>query len=569
MNKTNSENESVSGKSFKKKLQEELFAQSNGVADEKVQFQHKNRKRKLTKEPLESEQVGSPKKKKIKREPESDIDVSTKFKANGYNCSKSYDSYDESHLNFQVKDEQHFAAPSTNKKKKNRNKSIDNSAILSDELYETTNKKNERKSMKHSSEETEFEDDKLNELVQQENEYHERKTKKKKKKSKRRKDSTMSDEIEHQQRQIEAVAARVSPTRESESNGTILVETAQQKEKIKNKKRLSKSSIADPADCIDKDAHGRKQKVDAPVNRSVSFINLTETVKRTPRISERIRFEEDECSDVDTNQLQNSNTSAKSSKLKTFLEENFNLKPFTSELNTRSVLTDDDEIWIVTCPKEVDVDAFENKEFTIEGKCKIKLSGQTYEGTVDNESGNRSILSSEQSSYVIKNLRIKGCLNFHKRIPKSHIQDDVMVNNQTNFIPLPETKCRHPLFGTGYRKAIKLPASVTERLQAPPEPRAARHKNKRSQKERKAYSQESSDPFVSSTKAEFSPESSVKPEVESDQTQTVSAEKKKKKKKHSTGAEAAPREKKRIKHNLDSAEAWESEQAIEENLFNF
>ncbi|KOB64032.1 Uncharacterized protein OBRU01_24595, partial [Operophtera brumata] len=451
MNKTNSENESVSGKNYKKKLQEELFAQSNGE-----HLQRKERKRKFSEEPSACEPVGSPKKNKIKRESESDIDLSTKYKTNGHYRSECYDSYDESHLNLKVKDEQHFATPSPTKTKKKRSKSKSNSAILNEVFCEAKNKR--------------------------------------------------------------------------ENLG----------------------------DCIDEDTDGRKQNVDASVNRSGSFNNLRESVKRTPTISERIQFEEDESSDV--NQRQTTKTSTKSSNLNIFLKENLNLKPFPGTLNAKSVLTVDDDVWIVTCPKEVDVDAFENKEFTLEGKCKLKLNGQTYEGTVDNESGNMSMLSSEQSTFVIKTLLVKGCLNFRKRIPKSHIQDDVMLNNQTNFIPLPETKCRHPLFGTGYRRAIRLPASVAGRLHAHP----GRH-----HKQRGAPSQECSDPFIRSTKAEFSSESSVKPEFESDQTQTVSIKKNKKKRKHSYSKEALPRETKRIKHNLESAEAWESEQAIEENLFNF
>lgn len=503
MNKIQSEDESVSGKSYKRKLQEGLFAQSDRVVKNEHQLLQK---RKRSEGQSDSEHT-SPKKKKIKREPESDVDVSaTKHKTNGHNHSESCD---ESYLDLKVEAEQLFAAP----------------------------------------------------LV---------KTKKKKNKSKKRKDF-MSDEINYQESLLEGgeTAEEDSSTQYAEvqeASATTQVNTETVQDIKKKNKKCSNNDPDDSSKKDNKQTPQAKQQPNPPVNTSVSFHTLSKSVNHSPRISERIQFEEDESSERETSQLQSSKQSTKSSKLKSYLTNNINLKPLTTKLKTQPVLTADDEVWIVRCPKDVDVDAFQNKDLMLEGKSKLKLNGPTYEGVMDDESENMCILSSEQTNYITISVPVKGCLNLRKRIPKSHIRDETMFSNQTNFIPLPETKCRHPLFGSNYRKAIKLPADVAERLRAPPARAAYERANMRRTRCR-AHSVQQHDPLLNSPKAEPNRESSVKPEEESDQL--VISKKKKKKRKHLNSEEIGSKKNKRMKHDLESAEAWESAQAIEENLFNF
>lgn len=561
--KTHSEDESISGKSYKKKLQEELFAESNGDFKREEQLKPKERKRKFTEGQTNSDHL-SPKKKKIKKEPESDIEVSEN-KINGHNHSVSQDSYHETYLDIKVKAEQEFATPSLGKTKKNRSKSKIDSDNLHNELLEAE-KKTLSKNKNNSCEDTDIDDSKLNQLAQDENENH-NKRKKKKKSAKTRKDSLMSDETRHQYSDMEVsetiIEASVcgSPTY-SEANVTSHLDSVEPDIKTNNNTFISE----DPENSRNGETPRGKHQLDLPFNKSVTFSVHEAAATRTSRISERIQFEEDDSSEMETSQLQNTRTSINSSKLKTYLKSNLNLKPFSCTLEPESVLTADDEIWIVRCPKDVDIDAFQNKDISLEGKCKLKLNGQTYEGIVDNEGGNKymSILSSDQSDFIIKSLPLKGFLNLRKRIPKCHMRDEVMVSKPPDFIPLPETKCRHPFFGLNYRKGIKLPAAVAERLRASPAiaPSASGGHLKASRKRRHNV-----DNSLSTPKLEPNQELSVKLDVENHEP--VSWKKPKKKKKHLESEEMAPKTKRRLKHNLESAEAWESEQAIEENLFNF
>ncbi|XP_053602790.1 putative uncharacterized protein DDB_G0282133 isoform X2 [Plodia interpunctella] len=267
------------------------------------------------------------------------------------------------------------------------------------------------------------------------------------------------------------------------------------------------------------------------------------------RITDRIRFELDDSDATDRDKVDLS-----SSKLKHFQETNSNLSPIVNKPRNNSIITSDDEIWILKCPRDINVGTLKDVEFVLDKKCKFKINGETYHGTVANDIEKIAITSYAETGFVIKNLPLNGVVHVRKRIPKSHVQDDSMLmQSQNQFIPLPETKCRHPFFGADYKKAIKVPKRIAQYLkaeqnevQSPEEEMRERKKNKKRMRE--SLKEEPQEEVV---------------------TEEVIPEKikKAKKRKHDDSDEIPAKKSKKKKH--ESSEVWDSEKAIEENLFNY
>ncbi|CAH0627485.1 unnamed protein product [Chrysodeixis includens] len=525
------------------------------------------------------------KKKKIKLEPESDSDITNKIKINQFEIngnqpdSQNSETYDETFLDMKVKLEE-STLPTTTKKKKSKKKR--RSSIVSN-VSSTSTK------LKCDTHDELINGTNHNNLAESESETGKTKSKKKKKKTQeisQNSDEEIEDKIEigettiskqdvsyktlHQHNTVNHSVVTENHSIEDESDENSCNEISAIKcdndithtisfiDKSTTGKALnisvSETSISSP----DKQAPNK-------VPRTIS-LNITDPTKqRTPRISERLLFEEDDHLDhLESSPEQDKDyTSSKNTKkTKQFLKGNPNLKLVTQQLYN-SNLTQDDEVWILKCPKEIDVSSFAGKKINIHGKCKIKFDGQTYDGSAEDDiqSNTLTVLTMEHNNYKINNLPLNGIISLRKRIPKAHFHDDnVMVNNQTNFIPLPETKCRHPLFGSNYKKALKIPASIAERLNVQDNIETTLKTEKRKKKKHKSDKNtlEQENPVIQDTVMKTEP----------DLTTNVSEKKKKKKRKISVDGDAAPK-KKRIKHDPESAEAWESEKAIEENLFNY
>lgn len=271
--------------------------------------------------------------------------------------------------------------------------------------------------------------------------------------------------------------------------------------------------------------------------------------KQRKRMSERIQFE-DEVTDMQ-NKVQ----------LSKYIKSSIHLRPCHFMAMNAQDLTDDNDVWLIRCPQEVKVEFFQDKKWNLDSKCKIKLDQQTYEGEVSDNKSNVTVLCAKNDKAVLKNVAISGCITFRRRLPKAHIEENnIMINNQTNFIPLPDTKCRHPLFGVNYKKSVKLPRSVAERLRpalgVTPSLNSIKKKKRRDRRKSEADDEDYSAP----TKVE---------QETAAITHSVATKKKKSKRKHSTSTEESAPRHKRTKRDLESADAWDSEKAIEENLFNF
>ncbi|XP_028161363.1 asparagine-rich protein-like [Ostrinia furnacalis] len=290
-----------------------------------------------------------------------------------------------------------------------------------------------------------------------------------------------------------------------------------------------------------------KQRMDSLNNVSIT---------KPGRLMDRICYEDDPDTDTDVTQSNNDT----STYLKKYLKQNNNLQPIVKGLKKGSEITDDDELWILKCPHDIDIQKLDNTCFNLDNKSKIKIHGETYCGNLDENTSTIAILSSDNCNFIIKNVVTSGTINLRKRLPKPHVQEDnVMVNNQTDFIPLPKTKCRHPLFGSDYKDAIHV--RMRERVDS-----AAEDPEVSTIYERKKKKKHHKRDYYTTLKQELDNSFETSPKLENEADVTI---KKAKKRKHVTEDESYKKKPKRIKLEPDSAEAWESEKAIEENLFNF
>lgn len=265
----------------------------------------------------------------------------------------------------------------------------------------------------------------------------------------------------------------------------------------------------------------------------------TKASHKTLKLSDRIQFEDEE--DLRPNNNDSIDNNVWSSRFKCFIKSRSHLKS-VPQIQHECSITNDDEIWVLKCPREMDIMSLSNTDILLDNKAKIKIDGQTFIGSIDEEINRMAILSFEHNKAVINNISSNGTVCFHKRIPKAHfIEENIIVNNQTNFIPLPDTKSRHPLFGSNYKRAMKIPTSIRARLKAvDTEPVAASPKTKKKKKHKK-------EPGWGADAQ--GPRPSKRPPADLPQPPT--------------------KKQKRSKHDSLAAEAWDSEKAIEENLFNF
>lgn len=288
---------------------------------------------------------------------------------------------------------------------------------------------------------------------------------------------------------------------------------------------------------------------DIDESEEVREVNNEEVVpKKTSRpskISDRIQFEDE----VEMNgHVSDSSEITECKKLRRYLKSNPHLKPLTIR-KVNSFISKDDDVWILHCPHGLDITQLENSDITIDEKCKMKIDDQTFHGNLDTDFNRTTVLNYHKMKPVIKNLAIQGTVHFRKKIPRPHyFEDNVMVNNQTNFIPLPDTKCRHPLFGPDYKRAIKIPAAVKARLRAIGHEELEEVQEVKSERKRKKkHKKEKIESDVVDFKAEVP--------------------RKKRKHLHTDEEEPAPKKSKKIKHDPDKV--WESEEAIKESLFDF
>ncbi|CAK1603728.1 unnamed protein product [Parnassius mnemosyne] len=557
----NYDDESESGYSYKKKIQKELFNIQHENSGLETNNSKKSKKRKNM--DLDSSYKEESNCKHIKTEPESDLDVRRKKKKRKISVSNNT-VQDEEFLNLKVKEEQspiEEQSPKLKSKKKKKHKesiheSLDTHDGQSESFTNSTLQCENSENISNVKEE--LQDTEIN------------RTKKKKAKKKKEKIDSEDMIVEEKFSAEETVVEeRVPNGHISGNNITDNQDTVKENnDNLKNNSVLYESneqSLVDVnEDVISNIDSSKTKKKNNSVLGNVTFndeIILSSSSisnKVTPRaskISDRIRFEDEDSLDLHSQDLSNRKSSiAHSTQLQSYIKINPHLNRISPNFQSDSIISQDDEVWVLKCPHEIDVKNLKDTSILLDNKCKFKVDSQTYVGLVENSSDRVAILTVDKNVPVIKNIPLSGTVNFHKRIPKAHfIEDNTMVNNQTNFIPLPEIKCRHPLFGANYKHAIKLPKHIIQRLN-PSEVESIPTSNEKRKKKMKKNKKEN----LSDNEQESKPD-----------PETLEVPHKKRKRKLSQEGETSPKLIKRLKHDPDSDENGESEKAIEKQLFSF
>lgn len=561
MKENGDDGDSESGYSYKQKLQKQLFNHSQENSKEGNNEKKKSKKRKHSE--LESSIVEEIKTKQIKTEPESDLDIKPKKKKSKTSISDSF-LKDEEFLNLKVKEEQmsiDLKPPKPKKKKKQRTNSenAEYSSFSESQSQEIDNSQSENADIHlELSQQNEYSN------FREEPEDNERVKKKKKSKKKKEKDNIEDAIIEEKFNAEETIVEeRIANVYESQSN----IENKLQKERTDESMDESEGAYNDTKQNIsrqlDNTSHIEeiqdKSKIKKKQNSLFDNVAVTDEIisangsitpsKPLRKITDRIKFEND------TLDFSNDEIEVKGSKhsaaLRKYLKKNTHLNQIKVNHNSGAVITEEDEVWVLKCPSEVDINSLKDTSLVLDTKCKLKANNQTYVGYIENYTPQVAILTLDQNKPVIKNVPISGMIQFSKRIPKPHYMEENSVNNQSNFIPLPETKSRHPLFGVHYKSAIKIPKHISDRLNGL-ETELIPEDNEKRKKKKKKHKKETN-----------GSEDEMKPEPEPEPVR------KKRKLKHSNNDDTSPKLSKRLKHDPDSAEAWDSEKAIEQQLFNF
>ncbi|CAG5042523.1 unnamed protein product [Parnassius apollo] len=530
--KENYDDESESGYSYKKIIQKELFNFRQENTGLEINDSKKSKKRK-------------------------NMDLDSSYKGEPH-------IQDEEFLNLKVKEEQlsieeQSPKPKSKKKKKHKesiHESLDTHCGQSETFTNSTSQCENSENI--SSAKEELQDTESNRI--------------KKKKAKKKKEKIDSEDMIVE----EKFSAEETIIEERVPNGHIAgnnITDSQDKAK-ENYDNLNNTSILYESneqslvdvnkDVISNIDTSKKRKTKSSLLGNVTFNDETiissssisnKESQRTSKISDRIRFEDEDSIDVHSLDQSNKMSSiTHSTQLQSYIKMNPYLKYISPNFHSDFIISQDDEVWVLKCPHEIDIKNLKDTSILLDNKCKFKVGNQTYVGLVENSSNRIAILTVDKNVPVIKNIPLSGTVHFHKRIPKAHfIEDNIMVNNQTNFIPLPEIKCRHPLFGTNYKHAIKLPKHIIQRLnpsEVEPTPTSNEKRKKKMKKNKKENLSDN--------------ERESKPDPES-----LEVLHKKRKRKHSKDGETSPKLIKRLKHDLDSDENGESEKAIEKQLFSF
>lgn len=530
----------------------------------------------------------------IKSEPSSDFEVPKSIKKQKHELTDNSLHEAENYLNYRVKQEQAtFVEPSPAKNKKKKKLKNESSITADEQLELCTPSKQEKQNEELNINVSSFANGNQSNI----SETDESPKKKKKKKKKRLSVDNESSEVSEPQDRFTS--------------------------EIKHRQRADSDCGSEQEHYTDHNSHLTDHSVDNNVNSIASLPSSSrlltlnsgvngDSLNKTSRISDRLQFEEDS---ADYELLHNLPKTDLPHELKQFIRCNACLTPSQALENSQceSVLSAEDEVWIVKVPHEIALSDFENINLALDGKKKIKINGKSYDSTIDTSTRADPLFLYHNYKAYIRNTHVSGILSLRNRIPKVHIPyETLMMNNESSFIPLPETKCRHPLFGIDYKKAVRVPPEIAQRLNTSTvslnmhDKKMKNHKikgkvelesdieskpnieilhshskkKKRKTTERVEVQSDSASevkPDIDvppmkkkkrkKEKLQNEPEPEVKPEVE---VQSPSNKKKRKRKHSDVEQDDATCERaKRGRHEPGGADAWESELAIEKNLFDF
>ncbi|CAH2249008.1 jg17750 [Pararge aegeria aegeria] len=557
----------------------------------------KKRKRDMIHEEIENDNSDYQINRSIKSEPSSDFDGPKSNKRHKSNVTSINSNYNESlheaeeYLNLRVKQEQcSFMEPTPVKTKKKKKCKVIPEAIENQELEIHIPLKVEIGIEDNHLDTSSLVNGELSEISEKDV------SKRKKKKKKKKRSSVDNDSTEIFQDQDHSNKKK-KKDKEIESNSNDDVE-------FQNGVNTTTSQIISST-LLNSFQDNDKEQSNNEILSVSTLLNSQESVemeKKASRISDRIRYEDDS---VDYQLEEYAPKIELSIQLKQFISSNNNLIALQANLPSNSVLSEDDEVWIVKGPHEISVGDFENTNVTLDSKQKVKLNGKTYDSIIDTSTCAVPILLYNKNKAFMRNMPLMGVIHLRKRIPKVHIPYESLmtINNENSFIPLPDTKCRHPLFGINYKKAIKIPTAISKQLNSSNASSNTDNKKKKvhkikekheiesdievkpsnnvlhSKKKRKKIKEEkneiesekevktSSNLFNSKKKKQKLKGSPI--QFDNEVKSNIGEQQNRKKRKNSEEMLVVPKKAKRVKLDLSSADAWESEQAIEKTLFDF
>lgn len=159
-----------------------------------------------------------------------------------------------------------------------------------------------------------------------------------------------------------------------------------------------------------------------------------------------------------------------------FMKESFLAKNLTvTEISKDSrLITDgvdigpDDEVWLLQCPKTIDIDALINRKIKIPGKTHHEHIESVAEGYSKQQ--NVTLATTSNRGYTIKTVPVSGRIFIRERLKIQNL-DETQNESLTNpnkgseRIKFPDDlKIRHPLHGADYEDKIEVKPAVAERL---------------------------------------------------------------------------------------------------------
>ncbi|XP_052755219.1 GATA zinc finger domain-containing protein 14-like isoform X2 [Galleria mellonella] len=156
--------------------------------------------------------------------------------------------------------------------------------------------------------------------------------------------------------------------------------------------------------------------ISSDISSNEGYTNKKHIIKR--KSLQQNQSEDENGSNQEVYRNKENNITTYSTMFKKKSNGNDNLKQVLDKNQRNSIITNDDEIWLLKWPQRIDVNTLKRNEITLDGKCKVKINNNTYYGNIDNNVHRVTIMSLQQDNYVIKNLILNGIVNFRKRVPK-------------------------------------------------------------------------------------------------------------------------------------------------------
>lgn len=149
-----------------------------------------------------------------------------------------------------------------------------------------------------------------------------------------------------------------------------------------------------------------------------------------------------------------------------FISENKHLteldikEPASTDFNE---ITEDDEVWLVQCPKDLDPEKFLNNKIKLPGKSAVS-NMETVSVTYKTPKA-LSFGCKKKKKFSLKNIMVDGSILIREKLPTIKKETEFDLPKQQR-VPFPDNlKERHPLLGYNFGESITLPDEIQQKLQ--------------------------------------------------------------------------------------------------------